>query len=299
MSTDLKTFLTLPTHEVAQIARASGPQVCVIPINNTRRWFAMEYGNQQFDDPIAAYMEISGREHLRVYKLLFEHGIDTILTPVFGAELFRRGDEYMQKIGAEGLARLATHPEFQAFYEENEARVRFYGEHRKFLGGTPYAYLSDLFDQATQRTLHHRTRRLLWGAFATDAVEAVAEFTAQYYARYGKPPSRREIIEMYYGEYVEQASLFISSDKFWVFDYPLLSSGEEDLYFMVAPVLYLSETQLRHILYDHLFARDIDHPDYTEMSTESLAYMKKFYSEHRDKTLGIGKLVDQVWYPLI
>jgi len=299
MPTDLETFLALPTHEVAQIVRASGPQVCVIPINNTRRWFAMEYGDHEFDDPIAAYMEISGRAHLRVYKLLFEHGIDTILTPVFGAELFRRGDEYMQKIGADGLARLATHPEFQAFYDENEVRVRFYGEHRRFLQGTPYSYLSDLFDQATRRTLGYQKYRLFWGAFATDAADAVADFAAQYHARHGKPPSRREIVEMYYGEYVEQANLFISSDKFWVFDYPLLSSGEEDLYFMVAPVLYLSETQLRHILYDHLFARGIDHPDYTEMSPESLAYMKKFYSSHRSQTLGIGKLVDQVWYPLL
>lgn len=298
MDINLETFLSLPTHEVAQLARAAGPQVCVIPINNTRRWFAMEYGDQEFDDPIAAYMEISGREHLRVYKLLFEHGIDTILTPVFGAELFRRGDEYMQKIGADGLERLATHPDFQAFYDENEVRVRFYGEHRKYLRETPYSGLSDLFDQATQRTLHHQKRRLFWGAFATLAAEAVAEFAVEYHAQYGKIPSRREIVEMYYGEYVDFASLYISSDKFWVFDYPLLSSGEEDLYFMTAPVLYLAETQLRHILYDHLFARSIDHPDYTEMSAQSLQYMKQFYSDHRHKTLGIGKLVDQVWYPI-
>jgi len=298
METDLDTFLSLPTHEVAQIVRASGPQVCVIPINNTRRWFVMEYGEQSFDDPIAAYIELSGREHLRVYKLLFALGIDTIITPVFGAELFRRGDEYMQKIGADGLARLAEDSEFKTFYEENEIRVRFYGEHRKYLSGTSYSHLSDLFEAATRRTLHYTKRRLFWGAFATDATEASAEFAVKYHAEHGKLPSRREIVENYYGEFVEYANLYISSDKFWVFDYPLLSSGEEDLYFMAAPVLYLSESQLRHILYDHLFARSIDHPDYEEMSMESLLYMKTFYNENRHKTLGVGKLVDQVWYPL-
>ncbi len=298
MQTDLDTFLALPTHEIAQIVRASGPQVCVIPINNTRRWFAMEYGGQSFADPIAAYMELSGREHMRVYKLLFEHGLDTIITPVFGAELFRRGDEYMQKIGADGLARLAEHPEFTAFYDENEIRVRFCGEHRKYLSGTPYSNLSDMFDAATRRTLHHTKRRLFWGAFATDATTASAEFAVKYHAEHGKIPSRREIVANYYGEYIDHASLYISSDKFWVFDYPLLSSGEEDLYFMAAPVLYLSEAQLRHILYDHLFARSIDHPDYDEMSAESLATMQKFYTENRHKTLGVGKLVGQVWYPL-
>lgn len=297
MSIDLETFLALPTCQVAEITRAAGPQVCVIPINNTRRWFVMEHGGQKFDDPIAAYMEISGREHLRVYKLLFEHGIDTILSPVFGAELFRRGDEYMQKIGAEGLARLATHSDFLSFYDENEIRVRFYGEYRKFLQDTPYSGLADLFDQATRRTLQHSRRRLFWGAFATDAAEAVAEFAIEYYAQHGKPPSRREIVEMYYGEYVEQASLFISSDKFWVFDYPLLSSGEEDLYFMVAPVLYLSEPQLRRILYDHLFAREVDHPDFEDMSKESFEYMQNYYRLYRNKTFGVGNLIHNIWYP--
>jgi tuberculosinol/isotuberculosinol synthase len=298
MNVDLNTFLALPTEEAAHLVRAAGPQVCVIPINNTRRWFAMEYGGQRFDDPVAAYISIAGREHARVYKLLFDHGIDTIVTPVFGSELFRRGDEYMQKVGADGLARLATHPDFTAFYDENDIRVRFYGEHRKILGKTSYAYISDIFDQETERTLHHATHRLFWGTFATDATDAIAEFVVRYYTEHGKVPSRREIVEMYYGEYVDYASMFISSDKFWVFDYPMLSSGEEDLYYMVAPVLYLSERQLRHILFDHLVARSIDHPDYEEMSAESFLAMKEFYTSHREDTLGVGKLVDRVWYPL-
>lgn len=295
---NLETFLALPVADVAQLVRTSGPKVCVIPINNTRRWFAMEYGDQNFDDPVAAYIELSGREHLRVYKLLFDHGLDTVITPVFGAELFRRGDAYMQKIGADGLARLANHPDFRAFYEQNEVRVRFYGEHRQHLNGTPYSGLSDLFDQTTAATLHNEKHRLFWGAFATDATTPVAEFSVRYHAEHGRLPTRQEIVAMYYGEFVAHANLFISSDKFWVFDYPLLSSGEEDLYYMVAPVLYLSEPQLRRILFDHLYARSIDHPDFEAMPAQEFAEMKNFYRQHRDETLGVGRLANQVWYPL-
>lgn len=298
MPTDLETFLALPAHEVAQIVRASGPQVCVFTFDNTRRWFAAEYENRQFDDLVSAYLKNAEQEYFRILGMLFEHGFDTIISPVFDAFLFQRGDEYMQKIGASGLAHLAILPEFLNFYSNNEIRVRFYGEHRKFLAHTPYSYLSDLFDQATARTIHHQKRRLFWGMFATDAAEAVAEFAVHYHAQRGKIPNRREIVEMYYGEYVDQAALFITCDKFRVSGYPLLGSGEEDLYYTVAPALYFSELQLRHILYDHLFSRNIDHPDYTEMTTESLGYMKKFYSEYRSKTLGVGHLVGQVWYPL-
>src|SRR5574341_2181152 len=42
---ELNSFLQLPVDEVEQRARASGPEVCVFPINGTRRWFMLEYGH--------------------------------------------------------------------------------------------------------------------------------------------------------------------------------------------------------------------------------------------------------------
>lgn len=294
----LNEFLKLSNTEVAKLVRGSGNQVCVFPINNTRRWFALEHGQESFDDPIQAYMDITGQAHIDLYKLMFDHGIDTLLTPIFGGELFRRGDEYMQRIGADGLAKIASDPNFLNFYKEYDVRVRFYGDHRRELKDTPFAYLSDMFDTATAQTLSHNSHRLFFGVFATDATETVAEFSVRYHAENGKIPNKKEIVSMYYGEYVNPATMFISSDKFWVFDYPLLSSGEEDLYFMAAPCLYITKNQLKHILYDHLYARIIDHPEYSEMTREGFMYMKKFYSENREITLGIGKMVDNVWYPL-
>lgn len=292
-------FHSLSTKDVATLMRGAGPKVCVFPINNTRRWFALEHGSEQFDDPVAAYMDLTGREHIRLYKLLFDHGIDTLINPVFGVELFRRGEEYMQKIGADGLEWLVSNPDFVNFYDEYQVRVRFYGDHRKILRDTPYAYLSDRFDEATRRTQHHNKYRLFFGVCGTDATESVAEFSIQHFKKTGSIPDRETIISAYYGEFVSPANLFISSDKFWVFDYPLLSSGEEDLYYMAAPSLYLTKKQLRDILYDHMYTREIDHPNYEGMSKDGFAKMKKFYEMHREKTLGIGKLEDGVWFPQI
>jgi tuberculosinol/isotuberculosinol synthase len=294
----LEEFLQLTTEEVANLVRAANPKVCVFPINNTRRWFVLEHGFEKFNDPIKAYMDITGKEHIRLYKLIFDHGLDTLINPVFGVELFRRGDEYMKKIGADGLEWLVSNPDFVNFYDEYQVRVRFYGDHRKILQGTPYAYLSDRFDEVTRRTQKHNKYRLFFGVCGTDATESVAEFAVRHYKETGNIPDRETIVSSYYGEYVPLADLFISSDKLWVFDYPLLSSGEEDLYYMVAPSLYLSKAQLLKILYDHLYARQVDHPNYEGMSAKGFEEMKKFYKKNNEMTLGVGKLVNNVWYPI-
>jgi len=297
----LEAFLQLSTGEVAHLVRARGPQVCVFPINGTRRWFMLEHAQAaaQSTDPTQAYIEISGRAHLALYQMLFDHGLDTVLTPVFGAELLTRGEEYMQRIGADGLARLTDHPDFLNFYDDHDVRVRFYGDYRNQLAPTPHAWLNDRFDALTQQTLPHTHARLFYGVFGNDATEAVAAYAIQYHQQHGRAPDRRAIVEMYYGEYVPPASLFIGFDKFSAFDMPLLALGEEDLYFSVAPSLYLTEKQLRIILYDHLYTRRVAEPDYVAMPREDLGFMKKFYAANREQTLGVGKLRGGIWYPLL
>lgn len=298
MPIDLDTFLKLPTEEVASLVRAAGPQVCVFPINGTRRWFMLEHGTEIKGDPIQAYMNITGKKHIDLYQLCFEHGLDTLLTPIFGSELLARGDEYIQKVGGEGLARLATHPDFLSFYEKYKVRVRFYGDYRKQLAQTPFAYLSDLFDQITQETVHNNRYRLFYGVFANDATETIAELSVHHFQLTGSIPSRKELVEQYYGEYVEPATLFIGFDKFTVFDYPLLGLGEENVYFTVAPSLYLSETPLRYILYDHLFERKIAEKNYVDMSIHEKNFMKRYYEANIKSVQGIGKSAVSLWYPI-
>ena len=294
---DLNEFLKLPTEEVARLVRASGPKVCVFPINGTRRWFMLEYANQHFADPVAAYMDIAEKQHIHIYKMLFNHGIETLIAPMFGSELLGRGDEYVKKIGADGLVRLIEHPDFVHFYDEFGVGVHFYGDYREALGNTPYAYLSDIFDQAPQKTSGSKTFRIFYGIFANNASEAIARFAINLFQKQGRTPTHREIVEAYYGEYVESASLFIGFDKFSVFDYPLLGLGEEDLYFTVAPSLYMDKVQLRRILYDHLYARRARETDYAEMEDRERQFMKEFYALNREQVFGIGIERGEVWYP--
>ncbi len=300
MNFTLQQFLEMPVEQAAALVRAAGPKVAVFPINGTRRWFALEHAAaaQASSDPMTTYMDIAQRRHIELYRLFFDHGVDTLLTPVYGAELFSRGGEYVRRVQREGLARLAEHPDFVNFYDEYQVRVRFYGDYRRQFQGTPYESLIDLFDGLTHRTRTHERARLFFGVFASDATEAVAEACAAFYREQARVPTRRELIETYYGEYVEPVSFFLGFDKLSAFDYPLLATGEEDLYFTVAPSSYLTEKQLREILFDHLYTRRAPEPDYSRLSREDWAWMKSFYAANSERTIGIGKLNSGVWYPL-
>jgi tuberculosinol/isotuberculosinol synthase len=133
-------FLQLSTQEVAALVKATGEKICVFPVNGTRRWFLLEHADDIRDDFFEAYMDISIRNHIELCAMLFDHGIDTILAPVFGRELMRRGDEYTRRVGIDGLVRTATDENYRQFFEQYDARVRFYGDYRDVLTGTPYEY---------------------------------------------------------------------------------------------------------------------------------------------------------------
>ena len=296
---DRDKFLNLPVEEVAKLVRASGSKVVVFPINGTRRWFMLEYGEAEFEDPVAAYMEIAMNRHIELYKLFFDHGIETLITPVIGPEILATRNEYMQKIGGEGLARIATHPTFLSFYKDYDVKVCFYGDYRKHLMNTPYEHLSDLFDSISDTTSNHNQFRLFFGAFADNlnATTVVSELAVQYYQEHGKVPDRKTIVEMYYGEYVNKANIFIGFDRLAAFDYPLINWGEEDLYFTTSPSLYFDKYQLRNILFDHLFTRRTPEREYETLTQEEFKCIQEYYRNNVDSIIGIGKLYHGLWIP--
>jgi adenosine tuberculosinyltransferase len=298
-SIDLESFEKLSPAEVAGLVREAGPQVCIFPINGTRRWFTFEYGERRWDNPVAAYMDISSQSHISLYRLFFNYGIDTLVTPTLGSEILLRGEEYMGQIGAEGLARLASHKDFLDFYDEMDIRVHFYGDYRKRLQHTSYSYLSDLFDEAAAKTYHHTHYRLLFGVFADDATESISELSVRYFQETGIIADKPSLIERYYGEVIPPATLFIGFGQFWIFDYPLLSNGTEDLYFTIAPSPYLNENLLRGILYDHLYKRPAEEPDYASLPPEEQSWLRNFYRLNSDRAFGIGNLYSGVWIPQV
>lgn len=293
---DGKSLQGLSRAEIADLVRSTGPKTCVFPINGTRRWFLLENPAARRENYAEEYRRVAGGRHLQLYRLLFDHGIHTLLAPIFGPDLLERGEKY-SAMATEGLALLAREPDFLRFYRDYGVRVRFYGDYRRFFASSPYAYLPDLFDAVTDETKSHDGCRLFFGVCAHEATETIARLAVQYHAESGHVPTKRTLIELYYGEYVEPVDLFIGFDKFCAFDMPLVATGNEDLYFTVGPSPYLGEQQLREILEDHLYARRGGAQDYTAMDSEDWHYMTAFYRANMGRTLGVGSRRGRTWYP--
>jgi adenosine tuberculosinyltransferase len=290
-------FLQLPAEEVAALVQATGQKVCVFPVNGTRRWFMLEHAEQIKDDFFDAYMDTSIKNHVELCAMLFDHGIDTILAPVFGRELMRRGDEYTQRVGMDGLVRTATDPSYLEFFEQYGVKVRFYGDFRDVLTGTPYEYALKSMYHLTEVTKHNTGFHLFFGVFADEVTETVARLSVEHYLAEGSVPDKQTLVRKYYGEDMPPVSLFIGFDKFSAFDMPLLATGEEDLYFSLSPSPYMTQYQLRAILYDHIYVRPTPEPDYQKLTGEELNWLRDFYRRNKDYAFGVGKLKFNLWIP--
>jgi tuberculosinol/isotuberculosinol synthase len=282
---------------VAALVRSSGQKVCVFPVNGTRRWFMLEHADKIKGDFFTAYMDESIRNHVELCAMLFDHGIDTILAPVFGRELMHRGDEYTKRVGIDGLVRTSTDIHYRDFFAKYKVKVRFYGDYRDVLAGTSYEYALKSMYEVTEATRLNSQFRLFFGVFADESLETVARLSVEHFLAQGTIPDQSTLVRKYYGEDLPPVSLFIGFDKFSAFDMPLLSTGAEDLYFSVSPSPYMTECQLRTILYDHLYVRRIPEPDYTKLSTDQLDWLRNYYRRNQDRVLGAGKLKFDLWLP--
>ena len=290
-------FLQLPTEEVAALVKATGEKVCVFPVNGTRRWFLLEHGNEIGNDYFEAYMNAAIRNHIELCGMLFDHGIGTILAPVFGRELMRRGDEYTKRVGIDGLVRTATDKNYRDFFANQNVKIRFYGDYRDVLTGTPYEYALKSMYEVTEMTKHNNGHRLFFGVFADEVTETVSRLSVEHYLAHGAVPDKQTLVRKYYGEDMPPVSIFIGFDKFSVFDMPLLSTGEEDLYFSLSPSPYMTEHQLRAILYDHIYVRRTPEPDYTKLGQDELSWLREYYRHNKDYAFGVGKLKFDLWFP--
>jgi tuberculosinol/isotuberculosinol synthase len=229
--------------------------------------------------------------------MLFEHGIEILLAPVFGRELMRRGDEYTRRVGIDGLVRTATDPNYRRFFEQYDIRVRFYGDYQDVLSSTPYEYALQSMYEVTEATRKNRRFQLFFGVFADDATESIARLSVEHYVAEGFVPDKQTLVRKYYGEDLPPVSLFIGFDKFSIFDMPLLGTGEEDLYFSVSPSPYMTQHQLRAILYDHLYVRPAPESDYGKLDSTELDWLREYYRKNQDHAFGVGKLKFNLWIP--
>ncbi|HJS17548.1 MAG TPA: hypothetical protein VJ785_02280, partial [Anaerolineales bacterium] len=182
-------------------------------------------------------------------------------------------------------------------FTKYNVRVRFYGDYRDILTGTPYEYALKSIYELTETTRHNSHVQLFFGVFADESLETIARLSVEHYLAQGAVPDKQSLIRKYYGADLPPVSIFIGFDKFSAFDMPLLSNGAEDLYFTISPSPYMTECQLRTILHDHIYLRRTPEPDYTKLSPSELDWLREYYRANQDRALGTGRLKFDLWLP--
>ena len=59
----------------------------------------------------------------------------------------------------------------------------------------------------------------------------------------------------------------------------------------------MSEVQLCKILYDYIYLRPVQDPDYFKMPNEDFEAMRRFYETNIDVIFGVGEMRGGIWYP--
>jgi len=281
---NLEAFQNLPAHEVASLVRSSGTKVCAFPTDGTRRWYLLEHPGES---SMENFLNIEMKRHIELYKLFFDYGIDTILAPVVRPDLMDRKDGYWQ--GAlKGLALMANHPDFLGFYGDYDVRLHIYGEYRDYLHNEGYEDLLECFDEIASITRFRKGHHLFFGLFMGDPTESITKLTVDFYLKNGMVPDKRELIEMFYGEYVGPVDIFIGFGRHCIHDAPLLL-GNEDLYFTLSPSLYMTQQLLRIILYDHLYKKQESMLDYSCLGSEEKEKMRKYYHGKSNEVFRLGE----------
>lgn len=267
------------------------------PFNGTRRWFLSQ--QMRYPDGHGDYLATTGRRQAELHGTVFAHGVQCLVVPLFGTQLLDRGEDYV-RYALSGLTVLRDDARYQQLYAEG-VRVRFYGDYRRRLAERDCAYVLDVCEDLMNSTSSGGGPLLLFGLFADDPHPTLARLSVEFNELHGRPPSRKELIQAYYGTAVPDLSFYVGFAQHALFDVPLLPTGLEDLYATLNPSPTLTVRQLREILYDHMISRRIPETDYSDLLAEGQASIAAYGERWTGATLGLGQ-VDRstnLWVPLL
>ena len=293
----LAEWLSWPRERLAQwILDQKQPVVLGWPFNGTRRWYLLH----KRENPTAGdYVTTTIRRQAELHRLVFAHGISVIVAPHFGTELLQRGAAYTRTVLG-GLLTLGDEPINQEMFDAG-VRIRFYGDFEEVLDTPIYHPMLDACASLTAATASGDGPLLLIGLFADAPYPKLAHLSVTFAEKHGRTPDRQDLIEAYYGIAVPDLSLYLGFCQPALFDIPLLTTGQEDLYATLTPSADLTERQLRELLYDHLVTRRIAEDDYETLPDGALAALAAYNERYRGITLGIGRIdpLTGVWNPLL
>ncbi|GAM28862.1 hypothetical protein SAMD00019534_120380, partial [Acytostelium subglobosum LB1] len=304
-------FNNLSTSEISNIVQSSGTKSLVFAYDGTRRSHLIKEvlnSDKSEDDTKLSinwdgYSVESFKVMLEHTVMMMNHGIHTVLYPMWFPTLAKRGTEYYPKFIKYlwGLDCLTKDSQLRDAFESMGIRIVFYGEWREFCQFDNDQDLEKLMEKLMTESAHRTKHILLFGTSITSPTEVIGRLSVEYYIKHNKLPTKNDMIEQYYGVPVSDIDLYIGFDRPVTDGRPPIISedGAEDLYFTISPHSYFNETQFRTILYDHIFSRSVVNSKEYDLTFSDVRKMHGFYNRNKNATLGVGEVQTngQYWYP--
>jgi len=301
----LEDFLSLEDKEVADLVIKRGkPKVVVLVPDNTRRtgiiFWKMKPDSTNFEAEL--FVKLSAL-YMKIIRTIFAHGIETLFIPGLTHGNLQRGKKYVDSNINHATALILQSNEWIDFYEEHGIKVKLYGnlEYIKSLG---YPQVIEWRKEVESKTAHHREHRLFWGYACSCSLETLRliDMSIDFYKKYGRYPTRKEKIKLYYGEHINDVDIFIRPGEIRDSDcQPPLISGKAQMYFPLCPLTELKEDFFRKILYDFLYCRMITFSkkkyadsDIKEVEIETL---RRYLTTNKDVIIGLGERLGKFWIP--
>ncbi|EFA79164.1 hypothetical protein PPL_07989 [Heterostelium album PN500] len=250
------------------------------------------------------YSQNAIRKLLDHLLMIFEHGISTVIYPMWFYTLEMRGPEYVPKfIGyLQGLKSLLLEPLLLQAYMKAGIRIIFYGEFRELLMRENDTKLIEVFERIMEITKNNTKKVVLFGTNIQDPSTLIIDKSINFFKKNNREPTKSELIKEYYGVEVEEVSFYFGFDRFSTDGRPILlcDKGNEDLYFSVSPHSFFTQKQLRKVLFDHLFCRSVANAKEYQLKVIDVEIMKTFYTMNTGNTMGVGEVqpYGQYWCPL-
>lgn len=275
----LDSFMRMPRSEIA--SRIAPRRISLlVTLDGTRRWAFLHHPESRRD--FALYSRLLAEATISLIDRVFALGVREIVIPALYPPNFERGDDWLRAaLGPHGTQLLFNEP-YLAAYARWNARSR--------IGGTfPRAQAWAVAELAeVNRRLVAATpdgeRLVVWSCDAGEVLEAMLEAAQE------AGTDKRAAHRRYYPDGPEQVHLIIQGGWPRVLSALPTLTSRAHLYFVTNLTLDLTEAQLRAVLYDYAFQREIAPEDNMAYSDELLAASRRIYLDEAPRVAGLGVL---------
>lgn len=273
--------------------------------DGSRRTGILLYGfdpsKKDFDKKVQA-MALS--KFLDVIKTFFRNGTRTLYLPLMLHTTFSRGKKFMDATMNQGIRYFFYDSKWLSFYQENNVKVRCYGD-REFIRERNCTLLLEFMQDIEEKTTDNDGGTLLIGFACTRSLEEarLSSIGIDFFRREGRPPTKLELTKAYYGIDAPEIGFLVRSCEIRDSDLqPVLVTGPKiQMYFPVIPLMLLSKNIIRHILYDlivnRISSRGMKLYSKKDLETADTLQIKKYYQLNKNAVLGLGIRDGPFWVP--